>query len=121
MGSIEVYDHVQQVWKPYVPDPERMYQHFKDIRDGYVRLDDKGRYISGDGKSVRVLERKLKETEGKLKDAEEKLKDGPEVQWVSPVAQANDIALSEVNILRGSGPSARKKRKADINWDALHY
>ena len=121
MGSIEVYDHVQQKWVPYRPDPERMFQHFKDIRDGYAKPDHRGRYIIGEGKSVRMLERKLKETEQKLKEAEEKLKDGLEVQWVSPVAQANDIARSEVSRLQRADPSVRKKRKSDLNWDQLKF
>ncbi len=39
MGSIEVYDYHIQQWVPYVADPEKWYQHFKYLRDGYVRPD----------------------------------------------------------------------------------
>ena len=82
MGSIEVYDYQQQKWVPYVPDPEAWYQHFKDLRDGYVQPDHKGRYIVGSG----AKHRKLKEMEKR-----------PVVNLVTPVAQANEIAKSEVD------------------------
>lgn len=44
MGSIEVYDAKQAKWVPYVPDYEKWIQHFKDISEGRVRPDHKGRY-----------------------------------------------------------------------------
>jgi hypothetical protein len=69
MGSIEVYDFKQQKWVPYTPDPEKWYQHFKDLSDGYVTPDHKGRYIIGSGNS----RRRLKTLEAKLNEAEEKL------------------------------------------------
>ena len=39
MGSIEVYDAKQEKWVTYVPDYNAWYQHFKDLRDGYVQPD----------------------------------------------------------------------------------
>ena len=39
MGSMEVYDAKQEKWVPYVPDYNAWYQHFKDLRDGYVHPD----------------------------------------------------------------------------------
>ena len=92
MGSIEVYDVEQQKWVPYVPDPERMYQHFKDIRDGYARPDHLGRYIVGSGRFNRKLDEMNKQT--------------PTVNLVSPIAQAIEIARSEVERERNT-----KKRK----------
>ena len=97
MGSLELYDHVQQKWVPYVPDPERMYQHFKDIRDGYARPDHLGRYFVGTGER----NRKLKEMEQQR----------PVVKMVSPVAQANEIAQSEVNREKQRKNGDGKKRK----------
>ena len=85
MGSIEVYDYQQQKWVPYVPDPDAWYQHFKDVRDGYVQPDHKGRYIVGSGRN----HRKLAETKAEQRET-------PVVNMVSPVAQAVEIAKSEV-------------------------
>ena len=99
MGSIEVYDYQQQKWVPYVPDPEAWYQHFKDVRDGYVQPDHKGRYIVGSG----AKHRKLAET--KVEQHER-----PVVNIVSPVAQANEIAKSEVKRSEKRGnPSLHRK------------
>lgn len=49
MGSIEVYDHKNHKWVPYVPDYEKWLQHFRDMSEGRVRPDHKGRYIVGSG------------------------------------------------------------------------
>ena len=119
MGSIEVYDYQQQRWVPYVADPEKWYQHFKDLRDGYVQPDNRGRYVVGSGESkkrVQILEAKLKEANRALKDMEEKLKHAqqPVVKMVTPVAQVNEIAQSEVQ--RSREQYLPKKRKADIVW-----
>ena len=128
MGSIEVYDHTQQKWVPYIDDSEKWYQHFKDLRDGYVTPDHRGRYIIGSGNSRRrlvTLETKLKETEKKLKETEEKLQNAqrPVVNMVSPVAQAVEMAKSEVKRLRDSNieTSAPKKRKTDIDWTRFTF
>ena len=43
IGSIEVYDAKQEKCVPYVPDYNAWYQHFKDLRDGYVQPDHMGR------------------------------------------------------------------------------
>jgi hypothetical protein len=51
VGSIEVYDHKRQEWVPYTLDPEKWYQHFKDLSDGSVTPDHKGRYIIESGSS----------------------------------------------------------------------
>ena len=128
MGSIEVYDYKQQKWVPYVSDPDKWYEHFKDLRDGYVNPDHRGRYIVGSGKSrsrINTLEAKLKEAQENLKETEEKLKQAqrPVVNLVSPVAQATEIAKSEVKRLRDSEiqETAHKKRRADIDWNYATY
>ena len=124
MGSIEVYDNQQQKWVPYIGDPDKWYQHFKDVRDGYAKPDRNGRYIVGSGNSHRrleTLEAKLKEANQKLKETEEKLKNAqhPVVKLVSPVAQANEIAQSEVKRLKAKQRPKRKKLGADIDWNPL--
>ena len=43
MGTREVYDYQHQKWIPYVLDPDKRYQHFLDVRDGYVECDSQGR------------------------------------------------------------------------------
>ena len=55
MGSIEVYDHEQQRWVAHRQDAEALYQHLKDLRDGYVQPDHLGRYIVGSGKFKRQI------------------------------------------------------------------
>ena len=97
MGSIEVYDTKQEKWVPYVPDYDEWYQHFKDLRDGYVQPDHMGRYIVGTGKR----NRKLKEMEAREKEAREKEialsnLQRPVVNQITPVAQALEIAKSEI-------------------------
>lgn len=47
MGSREVYDYKLQKWVPYVSDPEKWYQHFLAMRDGYVKPNQRGHYIVG--------------------------------------------------------------------------
>ena len=58
MGSFEVYDAKQEKWVPYVQDYNAWYQHFKDLRDGYVQPDHMGRYVMGSGKKYRKLKKK---------------------------------------------------------------
>jgi hypothetical protein len=94
MGSIEVYNHKQQKWVPYKDDPEKWYQHFKDLRDGYNKADYKGRYIVGSGNQLRKIA---------------EMKQSPSVKLVSPVAQAIEIAKSEVNRKKVEGGKERKK------------
>jgi hypothetical protein len=101
MGSIEVYDAQQQKWVPYTPDPEVLYQHLKDLRDGYVQPDHLGRYIVGSG----ARNRQLAEMN--------KLKQTPTVNLVSPIAQANEMAQSEVDREKKRKNYTAKKRKND--------
>ena len=87
MGTREVYDYEQQKWVPYVSDPDKWYQHLLDMRDGLVEPDYLGRYIVGSGEK----HRRLKEMEAKQIE-----KQRPVVNLVSPVAQATEMARSEI-------------------------
>ena len=80
-----------QKWVPYDSDPDKWYQHFLDLRHGYVEPDHLGRYVVGSGTKYR-----------KLKEMEEKDKI-PEVNLVSLIAQAIEMAKSEM----------KKERKKD--------
>lgn len=100
MGSIEVYDYKQQKWVPYVPDYDKWYQHFKDMRDGYVQPDHLGRYIVGSGSR----NRRLKEEE----------QSRPVVKLVSPVAQATEIAKAEVERERKKEDGKKRKNTKSV-------
>ena len=85
MGSIQVYDASAHKWVPYVQDVDKWVQHFKDIRAGRVQPDHKGRYIVGSGSRTKRDENK------------------PELTMVTPVAQAVEMAKSELKreVIRG--------------------
>ena len=87
MGPREVYDYKHQKWVPYVSDTDQWYQHLYDIHNGLVELDYLGRYIVGSGEK----HRRLKEMEAKQIE-----KQRPVVNLVSPVAQATEMARSEI-------------------------
>jgi hypothetical protein len=42
MGSIEIYDHKNKRWVPYVPDYKKWEQHFTDVSEGRARADHRG-------------------------------------------------------------------------------
>ena len=69
MSSIEVYDIKQEKWVPYVLDYDELYQHFKDLSDGYVSPDHMRRYIAGSGRR----NRKLNEMEAQQRQKETKI------------------------------------------------
>ena len=69
MGSIEVYDAKQEKW---VPDYNAWYQHFKELRDGYVQPNHMGRYAKGSGKKYRKL-KEIKTQEKELESREKQL------------------------------------------------
>ena len=102
MGTREVYDYEQQKWVPYVSDPDKWYQHLLDIRDGLVEPDHMGRYIVGSGEK----HRRLKEMEAKQME-----KQRPVVNLVSPVAQATEMARSEIKRER---KKEKGRKKAEI-------
>lgn len=83
MGSVEVYDFNKMQWVPYVPDFNKWIRHFEDISAGRVRPDFKGRYIVGSG-SRHGPDSSTRQQE-------------PNVKLVTPVAQAIEMAKSELN------------------------
>ena len=122
MGSIEVYDYIKQKWVPSNPDPDKWYQHFKDLRDGYVKPDHMGRYWVGSGTSYR----KLKEMEKQQHQQQ------PEVSLITPVDQAIEIAKSEVERLQKehndqkiqrtkSRKKYRTRNTQSIDWTKFKY
>ena len=110
MGTREVYDYEQQKWVPYISDPDNWYQHLLDMRDGLVEPDYLGRYIVGSGEK----HRRLKEMEAKQIE-----KQRPVVNLVSPVAQATEMARSEIKREREMAksktfvPPGRRKTSTD--------
>ena len=117
MGTREVYDYEQQMWVPYVSDPDKWYQHLLDMRDGLVEPDYLGRYIVGSGEK----HRHLKEMEAKQIE-----KQRPVVNLVSPVDQATEMARSEIKREREMAksetfvpPGRRKNVYRSITEDKL--
>ena len=97
MGSLEVYDHKKKAWVPYLPDPKKWEDHFRDLAEGRVRPDHKGRYIVGSGARWRS--------------------ESPTVELVTPVAQTLEMARSDKKVIRGMTPKRRKtvRRTKSVN------
>ena len=55
IGTREVYNYQQQKWILYVLDPNKLYQHLLDVRDGYVECDSQGRFMVGSRRKYREL------------------------------------------------------------------
>jgi hypothetical protein len=88
MGSIEVYDFKEKKWVPYVPDFAKWERHFKDISEGRVRPDHKGRYIVGSGSRSSTRETTQ-----------------PTIKLVTPVAQAIEMAKSDLKREKQRAPT----------------
>ena len=101
-----------------MPDYDEWYQHFKDLRDGYVLPDPMGRYVVGSGKKYRKL---IEAREKEIKMCEERI---PIFKQITQVAQALEIAKSEIEHKRKEndsesmtgGNQQRKKCKATVDW-----
>jgi len=83
MGSIEIYDHKNKRWVPYVPDYKKWEQHFTDVSEERARADHRDRYLVGSGARWRPNTHKVEP-------------DTPKVQLVTPVAQTLEMAKSEL-------------------------
>jgi multidrug resistance efflux pump len=74
---------------------------------------------------LKTLEAKLNEAEEKLKETEDKLQNSqrPKICMLSPVAQAIEIAKSELKRLRNTDKVSlvRKKPRTDIDWNQMTY
>ena len=117
MGTREVYDYEQQKWVPYVSDPDKWYQHLLRYARWFGRMDYLGPYIVGSGEK----HRHLKEMEAKQME-----KQRPVVNLVSPVAQAMEMARSEIKREREMAksktfvpPGQRKNVYRSITEDKL--
>ena len=94
MGTRLVYDYQQQKWIPYVSDPDKWYQHLLDVRDGYAERDSQGHYIVGSG---------------------------PVVNLVIPVAQALEMAKSELKRKGEDSITDGGRKTATSDWNSLRY
>jgi hypothetical protein len=99
MRSIEIYDHKNKRWVPYVHDYRKWEQHFTDESEGRAQADHRGRYLVGSGARWRPHTHKVEP-------------DTPKVELVTPVAQTLEMAKSELarqKVIRG------KKRRGSFN------
>ena len=103
MGTRLVYDYQQQKWIPYVSDPDKWYQHLLDVRDGYAERDSHGHYIVGSGRKYREL-KEMKSLESKMETQR------PVFNLMSPVAQATEMAKSEIK--RDRKKDGKRKKEA---------
>ena len=101
MGTRLVYDYQQQKWIPYVSDPDKWFQHLLDVRDGYAERDSQGHYIVGSGRKYRELK------EMRQKD--------------TPVAQALEMAKSELKRKGEDSITDRGRKTATWDWNSLRY
>ena len=108
MDTREVYDYQQQKWVPYVLDPDKWYQHLLDVRDGYPERDSQGRYVMCSGQKYRELK-------------EMRQKEIPVVNLVTPVAQALEIAKSELKRKQQDSITNGGRKTATLNWNYLRY
>ena len=108
MGTRLVYDYQQQKWIPYVSDPDKWYQHLLDVRDGYAERDSQGHYIVGSGWKYRELK-------------EMRQKENPVVNLVTPVAQALEMAKSELKPKGEDSITDRGRKTATSDWSSLRY
>ena len=108
MGTREVYDYQQQKWVPYISDPDKWYQHLLDVRDGYAERDSQDRYVMGSGQKYRELK-------------EMRQKEKPLVNLVTPVAQALEMAKSELKQKQEDSVTDRGHKTATLDWNSLRY
>lgn len=78
MVVTEVFDFKQMRWVSYVPDYDKWMRHVEDMSEGRARPNHKGRYVVGSGSRHRMTS------------------DTPEIKMVTPVAQAVEMARSEL-------------------------
>ena len=108
MGTRLVYDYQQQKWIPYVSDPDKWYQHLLDVRDGYAERDSQGHYIVGSERKYRELK-------------EMRQKENPIVSLVTPVAQALEMAKSELKRKGEDSITDGWHKTATSDWNSLRY
>ena len=109
-----VYDYQQQKWILYVSDPDKCYQHLLDVRDGYPERDSQGHYIVGSGQKYREL-KEMKSLESKVETQR------PVFNLVSPVAQATEMAKSELKRKGEDSITDGGRKTATSDWKSLRY
>ena len=85
-----MYDIKLQKWVPYVSDPDKWYQFLLDLCEGNVVPHNQDRYIVDSGGK----HGQLKDMETQKKEMHENQR--PVVNLVTPVAQATEMAKSEI-------------------------
>ena len=103
-----MYDYQQQKWVPNVSDPDKCYQHLLDVRDGYAKRDIQGRYVIGSGQKYRDLK-------------EMRQKEKPAVNLVTPVAQAVEMAKSELKRKQEDCITDGGRKISTSDWNSLRY
>ena len=108
MGSVERYDFKLGKWVPYLSTPEDVERYFKRME---TRMEEKKHGPGHMAKQLRDTKEKLNEVRQQLEEtrAELKLKT-PQVTQVTPVAQAIEIAKSEVNETRKKASGQQRKK-----------
>ena len=121
-----------------MPDYDEWYQHFKDLRDGYVQPDQMDvTGIVGSGKRNRMLkemiacEKEMEAHEKQIEACEKQIalheQQSPTKKQVTPVAQALEIAKWEMereqkeNQGSKGGQKTHKKFKTPMNWNSFRY
>ena len=94
MGSIEKFDFKQLKWVPYHSTPEDVEEYFRKMDARREEQEHGPRYRM---KKLRDMEEKLINMEKQLEEAKAKInRKTPIVTQVTPVAQAIEIAKSQV-------------------------
>ena len=114
MGTRLIYDYQQQKWILFVLDPDKWYQHLLDVRDGYAERDSQGHYIVGSGRKFRES-KEMKSLESKMETQR------PVFNVVSPVAQATEMAKSELKRKGEDSITAGGRKTATSDWNSLRY
>ena len=117
-----MYDIKLQKWVPYVSYPEKWYQHLLDLREGNVEPHNQNCYIVDSGGK----HGQLKDMEALQKEMHENQR--PMVNLVTPVAQATEMAKSEIKRDREMAarknfvpPGRRQNVYKSITKDYLYY
>ena len=79
-----------------------------DVRDGYAERDSQGHYIVGSGRKYRELK-------------EMRQKENPVVNLVTPVAQALEMAKSELKRKGEDSITDGGRKTAISDWNSLRY
>ena len=85
-----------------------------DVRDGYTERDSQGHYIVGSGRKYREL-KEMKSLESKMETQI------PVFNLVSPVAQATEMAKSELKRKGEDSIMDGGLKTATLDWNSVRY